>query len=261
MLVISRRLHEKVLFPSINVSVQVVSTKQGMVRLGIEAPPDVAIFRQEVLDRIQGQEVGEPPISRRSAMSPLDQMIHRIRNRLNTATVGLALLRRQFHASVNRIGLETTLDKVEQEIQALKEQLEERVEPTVAQPSTSPRRALVVEDDVNECELMAGFLRMAGLDVATAGDGASALEYLQTNQRPDVVLLDMVLPRLDGQSTVRVLRGNPAYASLKIFGVTAHAPDRFDLDQGPGGVDRWFRKPLNPEVLLGELNKELELTE
>jgi carbon storage regulator CsrA len=257
MLVISRRLHEKVLFPSINVSVEVVGTKPGVVRLGIEAPPDVAIFRQEVLDRIQGQEAGEPPIIKPSAMSPLDQMVHRIRNRLNIATIGLALLRRQMDAGVNRLGLETTLEKVEQEIQALKEQLEVRVEPTVAQPKTSPRRALVVEDDVNECELMAGFLRMAGLDVATAGDGASALEYLQTNQRPDVVLLDMVLPRLDGQSIVRVLRKNPTYANLKIFGVTGHAPDRFDLDQGPAGVDRWFRKPLNPEVLLGELHKEL----
>ena len=190
-------------------------------------------------------------------MSPLDQMIHRVRNWLNIATVGLALLRRQFRAGANRIGLETTLDKVEQEILALKEQLEERVEPTVAQPSTFLRRALVVEDDINESELMAGFLRMAGLDLATAGDGASALEYLQTNQRPDVVLLDMVLPRLDGQSTVRVLRGNPDYAGLKIFGATGHAPYRFDLDQGPASVDRWFRKPLNPEVLLGELIKEL----
>jgi carbon storage regulator CsrA len=104
MLVISRGLREKVLFPSIDVSVQVVSTKQGVVPLGIEAPPDVAIFRQEVLDRIQGQEAGEPPISRRSAMSPLDQMIHRIRNRLNIATVGLALLRRQSRAGAASLG-------------------------------------------------------------------------------------------------------------------------------------------------------------
>jgi carbon storage regulator CsrA len=89
-LVISRCLREKVLSPCINVAVQVVSTKQGVVRLGIEAPPDVAIFRQEVLDWIQGQEAGEPPISRRSAISPLDRMIHGNRNRLNIATVGLA---------------------------------------------------------------------------------------------------------------------------------------------------------------------------
>jgi carbon storage regulator CsrA len=90
MLVISRCLREKVLFPSINVAVQVVSTKQGVVSLGIEAPPDVATFRQEVLDRMQGQEAGEPPIARRSAISPLDQMVHWIRKRLNIATVGLA---------------------------------------------------------------------------------------------------------------------------------------------------------------------------
>jgi carbon storage regulator CsrA len=61
MLVIARCLREKVLFPSINFSVQVVSTKQGVVHLGIEAPPDVAIFRQEVLDRILGQANAPEP--------------------------------------------------------------------------------------------------------------------------------------------------------------------------------------------------------
>ena len=90
MLIVSRRLRETVLFPGFNISVQVVNTKRGLVRLGIEAPPDVAIFRQEVPDRIQGQEAGEPPISRRGAISPLDEMIHHIRNRINISMVGLA---------------------------------------------------------------------------------------------------------------------------------------------------------------------------
>lgn len=53
---------------------------------------------------------------------------------------------------------------------------------------------LVVEDDRNQRELPAGFLRMAGLDVDTAGDGLDALEHLHARSRPDMVLLDMGLP-------------------------------------------------------------------
>ena len=50
MLVLSRRPNEKVLFPSINASVQVVAIKPGVVRLGIEAPAEVVVFREEVMD-------------------------------------------------------------------------------------------------------------------------------------------------------------------------------------------------------------------
>ena len=106
--------------------------------------------------------------------------------------------------------------------------------------------------------MLAGFLRTAGLDVDTAGDGADALDYLHSHVQPDVVLLDMGLPRCDGASMVRQLRRDPAYAGLKIFAVTGFLPDQFDLARGPGGVDRWFHKPINPEALLQDLKCELD---
>jgi carbon storage regulator CsrA len=49
MLVLSRRLHEKILFPGLNITVQVVAIKPGVIRIGIEAPPDVRIVREEIL--------------------------------------------------------------------------------------------------------------------------------------------------------------------------------------------------------------------
>jgi carbon storage regulator CsrA len=51
MLVLSRRLHEKILFPGLNVTVQVVAIKPGVIRIGIEAPPDVRIVREEILEQ------------------------------------------------------------------------------------------------------------------------------------------------------------------------------------------------------------------
>jgi DNA-binding response OmpR family regulator len=72
------------------------------------------------------------------------------------------------------------------------------------------------------------------------------------------VLLDMGLPRFDGAATAREIRRDPANAGLRILAVTGHTPDDYDVDQGPGGIDRWFQKPLDPVALLRELNGELE---
>jgi CheY-like chemotaxis protein len=120
------------------------------------------------------------------------------------------------------------------------------------------RKALLVEDDDNERELLAGFLRLAGLDVATAGDGSNALDYLRAEGRPDVVLLDMVLPRCDGPTIVREVRRDPAYTGLKIFALSGYSPQEVGLEGDWPAVDRWFRKPIDPAALLGELKQELE---
>ena len=91
-----------------------------------------------------------------------------------------------------------------------------------------------------------------------AGGGADALDYLRTRQRPDVVLLDMGLPRCDGPTAVRAIRRDPAYAGLRIVAVSGHRPDEFDLGVGPAGVDGWFRKPIDPRELLRDVLQELE---
>jgi CheY-like chemotaxis protein len=162
-------------------------------------------------------------------------------------------LRRQLQDDVWRV-LETTLARLEGELRALPVPDEPRQS---KRPARRRRKALLVEDDPNECELLAGILRLSGIDVSTAGDGADALDSLQKGTRPDVLLLNMRLPRCDGPSTVRAIRQNPAYAGLKIFAV-ATAPEECGCEQVRSGINRWFSKPLNPEVLLRELHRELD---
>src|SRR5262249_53908914 len=118
-------------------------------------------------------------------------------------------------------------------------------------------KALLVEDDANQRELLAGFLRMSGIDVATAGDGCAALDYLHSHPCPDLVLLDMGLPRCDGPTAVRLIRSEAAYRDLKIFAVTGASPDELGVETGPAGINRWFRKPLDPTALLQELRQEM----
>jgi CheY-like chemotaxis protein len=67
----------------------------------------------------------------------------------------------------------------------------------------------------------------------------------------------MFMPRCDGPTTIRAIRSNPSYETLKIFAVSGYPPDQFGLSPTSGGFNRWFQKPLDPEILLKELNREL----
>jgi carbon storage regulator CsrA len=258
MLVLSRRLNEQILFPEFNTAVKVLGVKGNTVRLGIDAPLDVTILREEVTDleeksqaRLKNQSLSADKAND-AEREKTRQLNHLLRNRLNVAGLGLALLARQLEAGMLD-DCQATLDKIHEDFDLLRDRLEVEMEPHP--PVHLPRaRALIVEDDRNERELLAGLLRLNGMDVDLAEDGATALDYLRARGNPDVVLMDMILPRCDGPTTVREIRKNPANNRLKIFGLTGHAPDSFQLE----GVDRWFRKPLNPEVLLHDLSIELE---
>jgi carbon storage regulator CsrA len=249
MLVLSRRVNERILFPSLGISIQLVATRPGQARLGIDAPPDVPVLREEVF--VSGADFQ----AQVAAADRAAQLSHLINNRLSASAVGLALLRRQLELG-RAEDMSGTLDKLDRELELLKRQVAEAAGPRPAPESRRPR-ALLVEDDLNECELLAGFLRLAGIDVETAGDGADALDHLSSRGRPDVLLLDMILPRCDGPSTVRTIRRNPAYEGLKIYGLTGARGKDFGLSEGPAGIDHWFHKPLNPQELLQYLHHEL----
>jgi len=257
MLVLSRRPDEKIVFPSIQATVQVVTVKPGVVRLGIEAPDTVPVFRQEVLDRLDPAERAAFEAAGHVPEALVRDLRHTLNNRLNAATIGVALLKRQLQLG-RTADMASTLDRLGSDLGGLKQRLEEAIEavrPSEALPAR--KKALLVEDDLNEAELLAGFLRLAGnMEVVTAGDGADALDYLRSQGRPDFVLLDMMLPRCDGPTTVRTIRGTPDLADLTIYGLTGAATEQFGLSEGPQGINRWFRKPLNPESLLRALHTE-----
>ncbi len=257
MLVLSRRVNEKIVFPGINATVQVVALKPGVVRLGIEAPPEVLVLREEVRDR--QAEWTSPPQGNGAATGDLKlkKMIELLGNRLSINSRGLAVLDEQIEAG-SIAEARRTLAEIRDEIDLLRRRLEGEVQKPLPARIAKPCHALLVEDDRNERELLASFLRLAGVQVDTAGDGSDALDYLRARNRPDVVLLDMGMPRCDGATAVREIRKNPQWAGLKIFAVSGHSPEEYDLTSGPGGIDRWFHKPLNPSDLIYDLNEELQ---
>ncbi len=248
MLVLSRGPTDKIVFPNLDITVEILRIDGNRVRVGIDAPKDVRVLRHE----IAGAQSG-PSSSKRG-----EKLSHDFRNRLNTANLALHLLQRQLEAGLAEQA-ESTLQKALRELDMLNETVGEtntKFKSTLA-PERPPCRALLVEDDANESELLAGYLRMSGFDVDRAMDGLQAMVYLSRHRSPDIVLLDMKMPRLDGPKTVSSIRQDPAYRGVKIFAVSGTPQIECGVSTGPEGVDRWFSKPINPQELVNEMNRDL----
>ncbi|MFN4259460.1 MAG: response regulator [Gemmataceae bacterium] len=240
MLVLSRREGQRVHFPTLDVSVEVLLIKGNQIRLGIHAPDEVRVLRDELLPQ-QLQTSSKPKdTSARCAWN------HDQRGRMNSAMMGLYLAEKQLQNGLTG-DAETTLREA---IHVL-ESLDRDFAAKETAKTNHGRHALLVEDDLNEEALLASYLRLSGFQVHTVHDGYEALEFLSQHDRPDFVLLDMRLPRLDGPSTVTAIRRNPAYEGLRIFAVTGAESDELRrTSMNPIEVDAWFRKPVNAARLV-----------
>lgn len=256
MLVLSRGLNDKVVFPTLGISVEILRLAGSKVRLGIDAPRSIPVVREEIADRGE-RSLLTAPSAEESAKA---QLTHATRNRLHKATLGLRLVQRMLETG-HADDIEPTIFKIFNELKTLEEDLAGPNAPPT--PSGEPLsqgkhcRALIVEDDANECELLAGYLRLTGFEVDTAADGLHAMVQLAKRDRPNIVLLDMKMPRFDGSKTVSAIRENPDYRALKIFAVTGTEQSDTSVHVGPEGVNRWFRKPVDPEELVSAIHSEL----
>ena len=110
-------------------------------------------------------------------------------------------------------------------------------------------RVLVVDDSDVIRTLIAVNLELEGFEVVQAVDGLDALEKV-LDVRPDVITIDVKMPRLDGFDTVERLRADPRTAAMKIAMVTACA-QADDLRRGEKvGVDAYVTKPFDPSTLV-----------
>ncbi len=110
-------------------------------------------------------------------------------------------------------------------------------------------RVLVVDDDEVIRQLIAVNLELEGFEVFTAVDGQDCLEKVSDVQ-PDVITLDVMMPRLDGWVTATQLRRNPETAGIKVVLITARAQDE-DRDRGEQvGADAYLTKPFDPAEMI-----------
>lgn len=116
------------------------------------------------------------------------------------------------------------------------------------------RTVLVVDDDPEIRNMLRISLALEGFRVECVADGASALEAVE-NKQPDVMLLDIMMPVLDGYSVMKHLHEAPDAAPMPVIILSAKAGDE-DLWEGwRCGVDSYITKPLDLDVLLSEIDR------
>ena len=118
-------------------------------------------------------------------------------------------------------------------------------------------RVLLVEDNEMNRDMLSRRLTKKGYDVTIAVDGQQGIE-MATEQKPDLVLLDMSLPVIDGWEAARRLKANEVTAGIPIIALTAHAMSGDREKTLEAGCDEYDTKPIDLKRLLGKMTELLE---
>jgi two-component system alkaline phosphatase synthesis response regulator PhoP len=119
-----------------------------------------------------------------------------------------------------------------------------------------PQRILVVDDDREIVRLVRAYLEQAGFEVLVAYDGETALHAMRRD-KPDLVVLDLMLPDRDGWEITRIVRSTPTLAKLPIVMLTARVEDTDKIVGLELGADDYVTKPFNPQVVAARVRAVL----
>jgi len=118
---------------------------------------------------------------------------------------------------------------------------------TASQPSRK-RRALVVDDHADSANCLRMMLEILDFETEVAGDGIDALRRAAVF-KPDLCLLDISMPKLDGYDTCGVIRAQPWAGQVRIVAVTGHQSKDLRERAGKAGFDAWLLKPIEGDDL------------
>lgn len=117
-------------------------------------------------------------------------------------------------------------------------------------------KVLVVEDSVTQREMITDLLKGSGLDVTVASDGVEALSQI-ADTHPDLVVLDIVMPRMNGYEVCRQIKSNPKTQDIPVV-MCSSKGEEFDRYWGmKQGADAYIAKPFQPTELVGTVKQLL----
>ena len=120
-------------------------------------------------------------------------------------------------------------------------------------------RILVVDDEADISTILSVTLRRAGFEVETAGDGVEAIDQIR-RQPPDLVILDVMMPRADGLETLKRIREHAPTAQLPVIMLTAKAQLADKIQGFDRGADDYVAKPFEPSEMLARVQSLLKRT-
>jgi len=123
-----------------------------------------------------------------------------------------------------------------------------------ARKAASPRRVLIVDDNVDAAESLAVVLRIGGHELRTAHDGPAALQAAQAF-RPEVILLDIGLPMMDGYEVARRLRATPGMGNAVLVALTGYGQEEDRRQAASAGFDVHLTKPASLAALQAVLSR------
>jgi chemosensory pili system protein ChpA (sensor histidine kinase/response regulator) len=133
-----------------------------------------------------------------------------------------------------------------------------RLPPTVKAAVAGPPLVMIVDDSLTVRKITSRLLTREGFDVITAKDGVEALEMLES-EAPDVILLDIEMPRMDGFEFTRMIKRDPRHAHVPIIMITSRTAEKHRALARELGVDLYLGKPFQEQDLLRNLREMLAL--
>jgi len=127
----------------------------------------------------------------------------------------------------------------------------------VMKPRTRRPRVLLVDDYPDARDMYTEYLQFSGFDVVQATNGAEAIERA-LDGHPDIILMDLSLPVMDGWEATRRLKADKRTATIPVIALTGHALDGYSEGAKSAGCDGFVTKPCLPEDLVVEIQKVLK---
>ncbi|MBX9946548.1 MAG: response regulator [Reyranella sp.] len=118
------------------------------------------------------------------------------------------------------------------------------------------KKILVVEDTEDNRQILRDLLGMAGYDMVEAHDGAQGVA-MAAEHRPDLILMDIQMPVLDGYEATRRIKADPALAAIPIVAVTSYALSGDEQKARDAGCNDYIAKPYSPRQMLAKVREIL----
>lgn len=113
--------------------------------------------------------------------------------------------------------------------------------------------ALIIEDDEHTAYLLEYMLKREGYDVNCVGDGREAVAYITNNSPTDIVLMDIMLPYLDGFELLALIRAHPVWRETPVIVLSGRSQEDDVVRALASGADDYVRKPYQPKELMARI--------